>query len=112
MRNLIDRHKEENRSLRKRAKATEAMAKRVKEDQIAKVGKIQVALDERASKVKSLRTRLQMSEDQAAATEERTQTVEQRRASVERDQATFKEAWKISLEESASLKRDMVVLES
>ena len=55
MRNLIGRHEEEHKSLRKRAKVVEATAKRAEECRITKVGKIQVALDERASKVESLK---------------------------------------------------------
>ena len=38
--NLIDRHEEEHKSLRKRAKVAEAAVKRDKEDRIAEVGSI------------------------------------------------------------------------
>ena len=106
MHNLLDGHKKEIMSLKERTKAAEVVAKKAEEDRVVEVGEIRVGLDERSLEVESLRTRLQASEDRAATIEERVQTAEQKRAFVEKDWVTFKEAWKVLCEESASLKRD------
>ena len=90
----------------------EAMMEKAEKDRAVEVGKIQVALDERASKVESLKIQLQMSEGQAVAAEECIQIVEAKRASVERDRATFRDVWKAWIEEVASLQRDVAKLES